>query len=652
MAIFSFRMGDRISRGGGKSAVKVAAYQARENLQDARTGYHYNHAPKERTALANSIAAAAAYLKRSAGYDDGRLPALFVGLYAPSEAPDWCRGRENIEQFWSRAELAERRKDAHIAERFIIALPHELTLQQNVWLIQDYIKGAFVRQGRVVQVAIHAPEHGDERNVHAHLLVSTRGVDAQGFKATKTEEQHYRHLYRRQYVTDLRERWEAAANHHLQRHGHEARIDHRTLAAQGIERAPTLHLGPGDSRRERQGERSAAGEVNREAVAKNAERARQALDQAHAERHGERETAPAAAGAPKAERAPIAHTQANPAPSGQERGRAAPSEDSAAKDAEIRAIEAWRAGVEREWAGQGSPVKPIAPDPQRESRNARLEREALLDRRADGKPRSVRETAFELSPDYRHALREIDGQKGAIAAAERRIKGAERSKEVAEYRVAERRQQMPGWRQVLHKKGWVPDRDLGHWERRARAGDRSIERAYTHRTTARDALALWERRAEMAFEAVRPAVERELTQRQDRAKAARAELARRGLWINEPEHVGDGQEQDDLRAWHRFQLAELRKAAKEAPKQERTQAPGPDDPEAWHARVEQVAPAAPKRRQVQPARPMKSETEEKEEAAQRYVRGLIERERSRPEYAAEEEQKQAHRQRQGFRQRL
>ncbi len=641
MAIFSYRMGARISRSAGQSALKAAAYQARERLQDERTGYCYNYQPRERA----GIAAASAYIGREAGYNEGRKAALFVGLYAPSGAPDWCRSRENIERFWNAAETVERRQDAQIAERIIIALPHELTLKQNVWLLQDHVK-EFTRQGRVVQVAIHAPEHsgpGAEKNVHAHLLVSIRGVDAHGFKASKADARE-RYLYRRQYVEGLRERWTAATNRHLARRGHAVRIDHRTLKEQGIDRAPTIHLGPGDSRRERHGERSAAGEVNREVAARNAERVGLKADIPAIDRAAAQE----AARAPKAERAPIAHTQANPAPGGQERGRAAPSEDSEAKDAEIRKIDAWRAGIEREWAGQVSPVKPIAPDPQREAENAQLEREALLDRRADGKPRSVRETAFELSPDYRHALREIDGQKGEIAAAERRIKGAERSKEVAEYRVAERRQQMPGWRQVLHKKGWVPDRDLGHWERRARAGDHSIERAYTHRTTARDALALWERRAEMAFAAVQPAAERELTQRRERAENARAELGRRGLWINEPEHVCDGQERDDLRAWHGFRLAESRKAVKDAqkaaPKQVRAQAPRPDDSEAWRARVK---PAA-----VQPTRPMKSETEEKEEAAQRYVRGLIERERSRPEYAAEEEQKQAQRQRQGFGQRL
>ena len=152
-------MGDRVRRGAGQSAVRVAAYQARGGYTDERTGYAYNYSRGSRVdkSTARSIAAASAYIDRDSGFEEGRMPALFVGLYAPKDAPAWCRGSANIEQFWSRAELAERRQDAQIAERIIIALPHELTLKQNIWLLQDHIK-EFTRQSRVVQVAIHAPE--------------------------------------------------------------------------------------------------------------------------------------------------------------------------------------------------------------------------------------------------------------------------------------------------------------------------------------------------------------------------------------------------------------------------------------------------------------------------------------------------------------
>lgn len=322
MAIFSYSVGRNVSRGAGQSAVKVAAYQARENYTDERTGYAYNHYPRE------GITAASTYIGREAGYDEGRKPALFVGLYAPKDAPEWCRGAENVETFWNRLEVFERRLDAQIAERHIIALPHELTLQQNIWALQDYVRDAFTRQGRVVQVAIHAPEHGDGRNIHAHLLISIRGVNENGFNPSKQDSQE-RFLHRREYVQGLRERWTETANRHLERHGHEARIDHRTLAEQGIDRAPTIHLGPGDSRRERHGERSVAGEVNREVAARNAERAtgpRPRGEGLEREHEPPRSRAPAAAAREavetrEAERAPAAPEAENPAPGAPERGR-------------------------------------------------------------------------------------------------------------------------------------------------------------------------------------------------------------------------------------------------------------------------------------------------------------------------------------------
>ncbi len=262
MAIYHYKVGERVSRGAGQSAVKVAAYMARDRFTDDRTGYSYNYHPKDRTD-ASAVTKAAAYIDRGDGYDQGHKPALFTGLYAPEGAPEWAKGAENIEGFWNRAEAAERRKDAQIAERMILALPHELSLQENVYLVQDYIK-KFTRDGRVVQVAIHPSENGDARNIHCHLLVASRAIDEHGFVARKAEAQQDRYLHRRQYVTQLREDWTEAMNRHLSRHGIAERVDHRSLADRGISREPNIHLGPGDHRRERQGERSAAGEINRQ----------------------------------------------------------------------------------------------------------------------------------------------------------------------------------------------------------------------------------------------------------------------------------------------------------------------------------------------------------------------------------------------------
>ena len=165
------------------------------------------------------------------------------------ECSDWCVSAENIERFWNAAEAAERRSDAQIAERFILAIPHEFTLEQAVWAVQDHVR-EFTRQGRVVQVAIHSHEPGhDERNLHAHLMVSLRGVDENGLKPHKAQEQQERWFNRSAYVEHLRENWAHVLNRHLARHGFEAKLDHRSYRRQGLDLEPLAHMGPGDAAR-------------------------------------------------------------------------------------------------------------------------------------------------------------------------------------------------------------------------------------------------------------------------------------------------------------------------------------------------------------------------------------------------------------------
>jgi hypothetical protein len=288
MALYRYSVGERVSRGKGQSSLRSAAYLARACYEDQRTGWVHDFTQK------SPIMEASDHIVRAGRHAElsSQQEVLFSGLYAPANAPDWCVGAANIERFWNAAEAAERRSDAQIAERIIIVLPHELTLEQTVWALQDHVR-EFTRQGRVVQVAIHSPEPGhDERNLHAHLLVSLRGVDENGLKATKAVEQQERFMNRSAYVEHLRENWAHVANRHLERHGFETRIDHRSYQRQGIDREPELHMGPGDAARERRGERTAVGDYNRgvaernaERLAERAERERQAIDKTVAKVH-------------------------------------------------------------------------------------------------------------------------------------------------------------------------------------------------------------------------------------------------------------------------------------------------------------------------------------------------------------------------------
>ena len=345
MAIYYYALGGRVGRGTGKGAIASAAYLSRERYTDERTQTVHDYRAHANDDRASAIAEVSHYIGRKGRHGRDMDPPLFEGLYGPPGAPDWTRGKENIERFWNRAEAAENHPRAQIAEKYIIALPHELNLQQNVWAIQDHLR-EFTREGRVVQLAIHAPDRGgDERNMHAHLLVSTRGVDENGLKATKYREQNERFQNRGAYVEHLRENWAHVANRHLARHGHEARLDHRSYERQGVEHEAQWHIGPGDMRKERQGERTRFGDHNRAVTERNAER--ETIGQEI--RHLEAEIIELAT--VRAERQKVEATRDGERNA--ERERRAPDQEHEA--AEIGDPDGWRRGFE-----QGAPEPPGA----------------------------------------------------------------------------------------------------------------------------------------------------------------------------------------------------------------------------------------------------------------------------------------------------
>jgi MobA/MobL family protein len=216
-----------VSRGRGQSLVRTAAYNARAQLKDERTGRVWDY-------------------RRYGGV-------LFEGIYA-AQAPDWAR---DLAQLVNEIERTEKRCDAQLAMNIDIALPHEQTLEQNRRLVQDFVREQFMRAGYVAHVVIHAPDPaGDQRNVHAHVLVTLRKIGPSGFARTKAEQQD-RYRNRSEFVERLREKWEQLANRHLARNGIDARIDRRSLQQQGIARKPEPHRGPVATAMERRGQLAA-----------------------------------------------------------------------------------------------------------------------------------------------------------------------------------------------------------------------------------------------------------------------------------------------------------------------------------------------------------------------------------------------------------
>ena len=86
---------------------------------------------------------------------------------------------------WNGVEAAEKRKDAQLARDITLALPHELTPAQRLALVRGFIASAFVALGMVADIAIHAPcrRDADARNHHAHILLTMRAIEGDGFGA-------------------------------------------------------------------------------------------------------------------------------------------------------------------------------------------------------------------------------------------------------------------------------------------------------------------------------------------------------------------------------------------------------------------------------------------------------------------------------------
>lgn len=433
--------------------MRCAAYQTRGCFEDEKNGRSYDY---------SNTVEASNYITRSGRHAE-RHQAEFVGLYGPAGAPEWTRGKEHIEEFWNRACQAERRADAQVAERVIIALPHELSQQQNIWALQDHLR-EFTRDGRVVSVAIHPAEH-DQRNRHAHLMISNRGVDENGFKQSKAAEQQYRYLHRKEYVEGLRENWAHVANRHLERHGHEARVDHRSYQRQGVDREPTIHLGPGDADRERRGIHTMRGDHNRRIAERNAER--QSLDQI------------------------------------------------------VKAREAAPAEREKHGGAMQLGERPaISPEAR-----AQLERDARADHVPSGWTKAnVEDVARELSPEYRTASERMEALNEQLRRTEygRRESGIDNMAYKA--RLEERRQEMGMIRRKLWDWGVVGDREATRWRDEANNAYSRYEKQSIRVKTLKDQLKSATAEVWRIYDQVKPAAERVLAERTRIAAAARETL--------------------------------------------------------------------------------------------------------------------------------
>ena len=518
MALYRYSVGDRVSRGKGQSSLRSAAYLARACYEDRRTGWVHDFTGKKSPILEASdhIARAGRHAEM-----DSRQEVVFSGLYAPANAPDWCVSAENIERFWNAAEAAERRSDAQIAERFILAIPHEFTLEQAVWAVQDHVR-EFTRQGRVVQVAIHSHEPGhDERNLHAHLMVSLRGVDENGLKPHKAQEQQERWFNRSAYVEHLRENWAHVLNRHLARHGFEAKLDHRSYRRQGLDLEPLAHMGPGDAAREQRGEPTAVGDHNRAVVARNAEKARQRYAE-HPDPEPPTPAAPAARQRQSLDQAAREHEQqhqrATPGPQQRDERDEHPSYWRAMAKTAGEAAQRPQRPI---WEQPAHPHAPRLSDEQREA----LETAAMADKVESGWRRlELEDVAKRLSPAYAKGVKRCERLETLITKTTRTIDWLETQRDVEKYRYEEHREQMGFVRKVLHDRNILPDMTLKAHEAGERRAERGAERLQIRRGALVGELNVTRRRTEAALDAIREEAAAELAECRALAEDARQQL--------------------------------------------------------------------------------------------------------------------------------
>ncbi len=242
MAIFHLSV-KVISRAAGRSAVAAAAYRSAERLHDER-------------------------LDRA--HDFTNKPGVVHSeVLLPENAHDEWSDRERL---WNDVEAFEKRKDAQLSREVEFAIPREMSQQQGIELARDFVQREFVDVGMVADLNVHWDMGADGMaKPHAHVMLTMREIvvnddDEAGFGAK------VRNWNRTELVEQWRERWASHVNERLAELDIDARIDHRSLEAQGIALEPQDKIGPAASRMGDRGLEAERLAEHREIAQRNGER--------------------------------------------------------------------------------------------------------------------------------------------------------------------------------------------------------------------------------------------------------------------------------------------------------------------------------------------------------------------------------------------
>jgi Ti-type conjugative transfer relaxase TraA len=208
MAIYHFSV-QVIGRGAGRSAVAAAAYRSGARLRDDRLGHDQDFSAKRGV--------------------------VHSEVLLPERAPEHWSDRERL---WNDVEAFEIRKDAQLAREVEFAIPREMTQAQGTELARDFVQAEFVDRGMIADLNVHWDMGEDgQPKPHAHVMLTMRSVDENGFGPK------VRDWNRTELVEQWRERWADHVNERLAELDIDARIDHRSLEAQGIGLEPQTKIG-------------------------------------------------------------------------------------------------------------------------------------------------------------------------------------------------------------------------------------------------------------------------------------------------------------------------------------------------------------------------------------------------------------------------
>ena len=210
---------------------------------------------------------------------------IHVEIMLPSHAPPEFQDRSTL---WNSVEQIEKSSTAQLAREIEVALPIELSRAEQLALVRSFVKDNFVDAGMCADFAIHDKGTG---NPHAHIMLTIRPIkengkwgakcrkvydlDGQGQRIPDSKGGWKNH---REDTTDWNQRgnaekwraaWAAYTNRALEAAGRPERIDHRSYKRQGVDKIPSVHMGPAASQMERRGIQTQKGNINREIAADN-----------------------------------------------------------------------------------------------------------------------------------------------------------------------------------------------------------------------------------------------------------------------------------------------------------------------------------------------------------------------------------------------